>query len=81
MGIVSLVLGIITIIGMLIGLIPFLGWMNWGVIPIAVVGLIISIVAIASVKENRGLSIAGLILCAIALPVGIIRLIIGWGVF
>jgi len=80
MGIVSLVLGIISIIGMFIGLIPFLGWLNWGVIPIAGVGLIISIVAIASVKENRGLSIAGLILCAIALPVGIVRLIIGGGI-
>lgn len=80
MGIVSLVLGIISIIGMFIGLIPFLGWMNWGVIPIAGVGLIISIVAIATAKENRGLSIAGLILCAIALPVGIVRLIIGGGI-
>ncbi len=81
MGIVSLVLGIISIIGMFIGLIPFLGWMNWGVIPIAGVGIIISIVAIATAKENRGLSIAGLILCAVALIIGTIRLIIGWGVF
>ncbi|HEX74580.1 MAG TPA: hypothetical protein G4N93_05455 [Dehalococcoidia bacterium] len=81
MGIVSLILGIISIIGMFIGLLPFLGWMNWGVIPIAGVGLIISIVAIATAKENRGLSIAGLILCAVALLIGTIRLIIGGGVF
>jgi len=66
---------------MFIGLLPFLGWMNWGVIPIAGVGLIISIVAIATAKENRGLSIAGLILCAVALLIGTIRLIIGGGVF
>ena len=80
MGIVGLVLGIISIIGMFIGLLPFLGWMNWGVIPIAGVGLIISIVAIATAKENRGLSIAGLILCAAALIIGTIRLIIGGGI-
>ena len=81
MKIVSFVLGIVSIIGMFIGLIPFLGWINWGVIPIAAVGLIISIVAIASEKENRGLGIAGLILCTIALLIGIIRLIIGGGIF
>ena len=56
---VSLVLGIVSIVGMFIGLIPFLGCINWGVIPIAVVGLIISIVAVASEKEDRGLGIAG----------------------
>jgi type III secretory pathway component EscS len=76
----SLVLGILAIVGMLIALAPFLGWMNWGVIPLAGVGLIISIVATATAKENRGLSIAGIVLCVIALLVSIPRLIIGGGI-
>jgi len=80
MQIASLVLGILVIVGMFIALIPFLGWMNWGIIPFAGIGLIISIIAAATAKENRGLSIAGIILCAIAIFVGIIRLIIGGGI-
>ena len=76
----SLVLGILAILGMFIALVPFLGWMNWGVIPLAGIGLIISIIATATAKENRGPSIAGIILCAIAIFVGIIRLIIGGGI-
>lgn len=77
----SLVLGILVIIGMLIAFVPFLGWMNWGVILVAVIGLIISIVATATAKEKRGPAIAGIVLCAIAILGGGIRLILGGGIF
>ena len=81
MPIASLVWGIIAIFGMCIGLIPFLGWLNWGVIPLAGIGFIISIVATVIARENKELSIAGAFLCLIALLIGTVRLIIGCGVF
>ncbi len=80
MKIASLVFGILSIIGMFIAFIPFLGWLNWGNIPFAVVGLIISIIATVTAKGKRGSSIAGIILCAIAIFAGALRLILGGGI-
>lgn len=77
----SLVLGILVFLGMVVAFVPFLGWLNWGVIPIAIIGLIISIIATATVKEKRGPAIAGIVLCAIAILGGGIRLILGGGIF
>ena len=81
MQIISLILGILVIMGMLVALIPFLGWMNWGVIPLAIAGLIISIIATATATENRGPGIAGIVLCVIAAFIGTIRLFLGAGIF
>ena len=81
MKVASFVLGILAIGGMFLGLIPFLGWLNWFVIPFAGIGLLISIIAVATYQENRGMSIAGLVLCSIALFISIPRLIIGGGIF
>ena len=80
MNIAGLVMGILSIIGMAIGLIPLLGWMNWGVIPFAVIGLLVSIVGVVGARNNKGLGMAGIVLCVIAIVVGAIRLVIGFGV-
>ena len=76
----SLILGILAIVGALVAFIPLLGWMNWGVIPFSVAGVVVSAIATAASKEDRGLAIAGIILCGIALMISIPRLIIGCGV-
>jgi hypothetical protein len=75
----SLIWGILAICGMFIGLIPFLGWLNWGNIPFAIVGLIISIIATTSARGNRSMGITGIALCAIAIIFGAIRLKMGCG--
>ena len=81
MHIISLVWGILAGIGMLIGFVPCLGWFNWLNIPFAMLGLIICIVSLATAKEyeKKSFSIAGLALCATAIFLGGIRLIIGSG--
>ena len=76
----SLVLGILAIAGASVAFVPLLGWMNWGVIPFSVAGIVVSVIVTAASKEDRGLTIAGIILCAIALLISIPRLIIGCGV-
>jgi hypothetical protein len=79
---VSLVLGILALVGMLIGFIPCLGWLNWFNIPFAVVGLVIGIVATTQAPpDKRGMAIGGTVMCAVATGLGMIRLLLGGGIF
>jgi len=67
---------------MLVGLIPFLGMLNWFNIPFAGIGLLISIIVFASTVEgkNKSGSVTGIICCGIAVLFGMIRLFIGGGI-
>ena len=56
MQVLSLIWGILSIFGMFIGFLPLLGWLNWGNIPFAVAGLIISIIATANARDYKGFS-------------------------
>lgn len=76
MGVLALIWGICAILGMMLAMIPLLGWLNWFVIPFAILGLIISAVGMSG--ERRGnAAVAGLILCLIATVLGGIRLVLG----
>lgn len=67
----GLILGILAALGMLLAFIPLLGWLNWIIIPFAILGLIISAI---------GKSTGGMVLCGIVVIFGIIRLILGGGI-
>lgn len=79
MSIAGLIFGLISIVGFFIGLIPFLGWFNWFNIPVALAGLIISIVGAATNSNSKGPAITGVVLCSIALFIGAFRLMLGGG--
>jgi hypothetical protein len=79
MQILSLVWGILAVLGLGIAFVPCLGSLNWINIPFAVVGLIISTVA-RSQPGNRGAANIGVILNAIAIAFGVVRLFLGGGV-
>jgi hypothetical protein len=74
MQIIGLILGIFAVITMFIAFIPLLGWMNWVNIPFAVLGLIFSLIGVATSKGNRNAGISGIILCGIAIAFGILKL-------
>jgi hypothetical protein len=78
----SLIIGIFSILGMLLSLIPFLGALNWINIVLATLGLILGILGMKSTKvgQTKGTGIAGIVLCSIAIIVGIIRLNAGGGI-
>ena len=67
---VSLIIGIFALICAAIAFIPFLGWANWLIIPLAVIG--------AGVGQVSGSS-AGRNLNLLVIVVAIIRLMLGGG--
>lgn len=78
----SLIWGILAVLGMVVGLIPLLGWWNWINIPFSGLGLLVSIIAWATAGDKpRNSSIAGLACCIGAVFFGYIRLSLGGGIF
>jgi hypothetical protein len=77
MQVIGLIIGILSFIGMFIFFLPFLGVLNWLNIPFAIIGFVIGIISIIN-TERKGIGIAGIVLCTIAIVVGGIRLMIGF---
>ena len=81
MGILSLIWGILALIGTMIGIIPCLGALNWLNIPFGALGFLISIIALATAKEDGKVpAVVGLVFCCIAVVFGAIRLVLGGGI-
>lgn len=81
MSTLALVWGITVFAGFCLGLIPCLGWLNWLNIPLALAGIVISIVAMArSRRPTPAAAIAGLVLSLAAAGLGLVRLVLGGGV-
>ena len=79
MQVVGLIFGIVGIAGMFIFFLPLLGALNWINIPFAIIGLIISIISVINAKR-KGIGITGIVLCSIAIVIGVGRLKLGCGV-
>lgn len=79
MQILSLVWGILSILGMGVAFLPCFGSLNWLNIPFAVVGFVISMAA-KSKPGHQGAATAGLILNGIAIAFGLLRLKLGGGI-
>ena len=76
----SVILGFTVLIGTVIGLIPFLSMLNWINIPLAVIGLIITVIASSQTTEEGKRSFSKINYIFIAgIIIGVIRLIIGAG--
>ena len=80
LSILSLVWGVLATLGMVVAFIPCFGTINYLNIPFAVFGLLFSVLAIA-LSSNKEYAIAGCVLCAIAIVLGAVRLVLGFGVF
>lgn len=71
LNLVSLIIGIVALLCVAIAFIPFLGWANWLIIPLAVVGA--GIGAVSAGKSGRNLNL-------FVILVGIVRLMLGGGI-
>ena len=70
LNIASIFIGLVALILAIPAFIPFLGWANWIIIPIAVVGLALG--AMSSRTSGRSLNI-------VVIVVGVVRLMLGGG--
>jgi len=74
MQIISLVLGVVSVIIMCVAFIPLLGWLNWINIPLAVIGLVLGVIGVTIIRFGRAIGIAGIVLCLIAILFGALKL-------
>jgi len=72
LNLVSLIIGIVALLCAAIAFIPLLGWANWLIIPLAVVGAGIGAISRSNTGRNLNLFV---------IVVGVVRLMIGGGIF
>ena len=68
LNIVSIAIGFVTLVLGLVAFIPLLGWMNWLVIPIGIVGAAFG--ALSSLNGGRNLNLVLIVIFAIRLSLG-----------
>lgn len=68
---ISIVLGLIALVLVVIAFIPLLGWANWFILPIAIVGLALG--AMSDRTSGRNLNI-------VVIVAGVLRLMLGGGI-
>jgi hypothetical protein len=68
---VSLIIGIVALICALIAFIPFLGWANWLIVPLAIIGAVIGMISRGNAGRNLNIFV---------IVIGVVRLILGHGI-
>lgn len=69
---VSLIIGAVALIAALVAFVPLLGWANWLIIPLAILGAVIGMISRSSAGRNLNLFV---------IVVAVLRLILGHGIF
>ncbi len=72
LNLLSVVFGLGALTLLVPAFLPFLGWANWGIIPIAIIGLALG--AMSSSNVGRNLNI-------VVIVIGVVRLMLGGGFF
>ena len=72
MNLISILIGLVALPGALLAFLPLLGWMYWLIVPIAILGLAFG--ALSSHRSGRNLNL-------VVIAVGVVRLVIGHGIF
>jgi hypothetical protein len=67
----SLVIGFVALIGAMVAFIPLLGWINWLIIPLAIVGAGVGVISRGTAGRNVNL---------LVIVIGVIRLMLGGGI-
>jgi hypothetical protein len=70
--IASLIIGFIALICALVAFLPLLGWLNWLIVPLAIVGAGIGMVSRGTAGRNLNL---------LVIIIGVVRLMLGGGIF
>ena len=68
LNIVSVLIGLATLLGGLIAFVPLLGWLNWLVIPVGLVGVVVG--ALSASNTGRNLNLVLVVVFALRLMLG-----------
>ena len=71
LNLVSVIIGLVSLVFALIAFIPLLGWANWFIIPLAIIGAVIGMASGGTAGRNLNL---------VVIVVGIVRLMLGGGI-
>jgi hypothetical protein len=66
----SLIIGFIALICALVAFLPLLGWLNWLIIPLAIIGAAVGLISRGTAGRNLNLFV---------ILVGVVRLMLGGG--
>jgi hypothetical protein len=68
---VSLIIGVVALLCALVAFIPLLGWLNWLIIPLAIIGAAVGMISRGTAGRNLNL---------LVIVIGVIRLMLGGGI-
>ena len=69
---ISLIIGFVALILAIVAFIPLLGWANWLIIPLAIIGAVVGMFSSGTAGRNLNL---------VVIVIGIVRLMLGGGIF
>ena len=80
-GLIGLFFGFLSGVFLLVGLLPFLGWLNWFTsLPLAGIGMVLAIISVRG-KRGQSLGTAAAVICSVVIGIALFRLHLGWGIF
>jgi hypothetical protein len=71
LNVVSLIIGLAALVFAVIAFIPLLGWANWLIIPLAIIGAVVGMLSASNTGRNLNLFV---------IVIGIVRLSLGGGI-
>ena len=72
LNILSILIGLTALLLAIPAFLPFLGWANWAIIPVAVIGLALGAMSKSNVGRNLNI---------VVIVIGALRLTLGGGIF
>ena len=69
--IVSLIISFVALVLAVVAFIPFLGWANWLIIPLAIIGAVIGMISRGTAGRNLNIFV---------IVIGVVRLMLGGGI-
>lgn len=67
----SLIIGLVALLLAIVAFIPLLGWANWFIIPLAIIGAVLGMISRGTTGRNLNLFV---------IVIGIVRLMLGGGI-
>jgi hypothetical protein len=67
----SLIIGVVALVLAVVAFIPFLGWANWLIVPLAIIGAVVGMISRGTAGRNLNLFV---------ILIGVVRLMLGGGI-